>query len=110
QEPKAQVAEKEFKALPAEIATDDNTASEEDKPIQAQPRRRHRTLNRKISVDDRAPLLPAALASDAVGRATSPFNMAVENQDDDINGAQGENNASLEAGNAAGGRNGNDAG
>ncbi|MFT4463755.1 MAG: ribonuclease E [Sodalis sp. (in: enterobacteria)] len=110
QEPKAQIAEQELKALPAEIAPDDNdTASEEDKPIQAEPRRQRRTLNRKIRVGDRAALPAAAPASDAAESATATFNAAVESQDDDIDGAQGENDAALEAGNVDGGRNGNEA-
>lgn len=104
QEPKAQVAEQELKTLPAEIAPDD-TASEEDKPIQAQPRRQRRALNRKIRVGDRA-----APTSDAAESATAAFNAAVESQDDDIGGLQSENDVALEAGNADGGRNGNEAG
>lgn len=109
QEPKAQVAEQELKALPAEIAPDD-TASEEDKPIQAQPRRQRRALNRKIRVGDRAAPPAAAPTSDAAESATAAFNVAVESQNDDIDGLQSENDVALEAGNADSGRNGNEAG
>lgn len=107
QESKAQVAEQELKAQAAEIAPDD-TASEEDKPIQAQPRRQRRALNRKIRVGDRA-AAAAAPTSDAAKSATAAFNAAMESQDDDIDGLQSENDVALEAGNANGGRNGNEA-
>lgn len=109
QEPKAQVAEQELKALPAEIASD-GTACEEDKPIQAQLRCQRRSLNRKIRVGDLATPPAAAPTLDAAESATAAFNAAVESQDDDIDSLQGKNDVALEAGNAEAGCNGNEAG
>ncbi|BAE74327.1 Ribonuclease E [Sodalis glossinidius str. 'morsitans'] len=108
QEPKAQTAEQEIKALPAAVTESDggNASDEDDKPIQAQPRRQRRALNRKIRVGDR-PTLPAAAES-----ATAAFNAAVESQDDnDSNDVlQDKNDVALDASNADAGRNGNEAG
>ncbi|OZI14424.1 ribonuclease E [Sodalis-like symbiont of Philaenus spumarius] len=108
QEPKAQTAEQEIKALPAAATESDggNASDEDDKPIQAQPRRQRRALNRKIRVGDR-PTLPAAVES-----ATAAFNAAVESQDDDESNdvLQGENDVALDADNADAGRNSNEAG
>lgn len=103
QEPKAQTAEQEIKALPdAAIEPDGgNTSDEDDKAIQAQPRRQRRALNHKIRGDDRPPL-PAAAPT-----AASAFNSAVKSQDDNDSNdiLQSENVVELDAG-----RNGNAAG
>lgn len=114
QEPKAQAVEQEIeiKAPPvAEIEPDgSNAAGEEDKPLQAQPRRQRRALNRKIRVGDRTAVPAAAPTSTAAESATAAFNAAVASQDDGVDGLQGENDAALDAGNTDAGRNGNEAG
>lgn len=113
QEPKAQTAEQEIKALPVAVVESDsgNAADEDDKPVQVQPRRQRRALNRKIRVGDRA-APPVAAPTAAAESATAAFNAAVESQDDNEgnDGLQGENDAALDAGNVDGARNGNEAG
>lgn len=113
QEPKTPTAEQEIKALPVAAVEPDSgdAADEDDKPVQAQPRRQRRALNRKIRVGDRA-ATPVAAPTAAAESATAAFNAAVESQDDpDGNDTQqGENDAALDAGNVDSARNGNEAG
>ncbi|MBT9433457.1 ribonuclease E, partial [Candidatus Sodalis endolongispinus] len=113
QEPKAQTAEQEIKALPVAVVESDsgNAVDEDDKPVQVQPRLQRRALNRKIRVGDRA-APPVAAPTAAAESATAAFNAAVESQDDNEgnDGLQGENDAALDAGNVDGARNGNEAG
>ncbi|MGL9773881.1 MAG: ribonuclease E [Sodalis sp. (in: enterobacteria)] len=113
QEAKAQTAEQEIKALPAAAIESDggNASDEDDKPIQAQPRRQRRALNRKIRGGDR-PTPPATAPTAAAESATAALNAAVESQDDNESNdvLQGENDVAFDAGNADAGRNGNEAG
>ncbi|WP_074012722.1 ribonuclease E [Candidatus Sodalis sp. SoCistrobi] len=113
QEPKTPTAEQEIKALPVAAVEPDSgdAVDEDDKPVQAQPRRQRRALNRKIRVGDRA-ATPVAAPTAAAESATAAFNAAVEIQDDpDGNDTQqGENDAALDAGNVDSARNGNEAG
>ncbi len=101
QEPKALIVEQEIKVLQtATIESNGGNASDEnDKLIQAQPRRQRRILNRKIRASNRHTFYPST-RTDVVENATTTLNAAVESQDDNKSNdvLEGENGVVFDAG------------
>lgn len=103
QEPKAQVTDHKIKALQVAKGTpdSDDTASEKNKPIQTQLRRRRRhMLNSKMRVNDQS-AFPATLPMfNSAETATATFNVSVSNKDYDVKDLQSKSDVMLDIRNA----------